>query len=117
MKKGERVARLQRMADLVFDTHAARLREAAQRRDVLKRQIAALDRKPSDALTDPQVAPFLFSYESWAAGRRGELNIRLARAHAEWMTRLDGTRTAFGRQQVLKKLAGSKAPDGTGEPR
>ena len=105
MSNHERIARLGQMADMVFDTKAARLREAAAKRDSLRNKIDTLNRPVGAEVDDPALARFLFSYESWAAGRRAELNIQLASAQGEWLSQLDRTRRAFGQQQVLKRIA------------
>ena len=105
MNGREQQARLQRMADMVFDERSARLRAAAERRDALRLQIDDLNHAPPAEAADPAIAPFFFAYETWAAARRAEVNMQLAVAQADWLSRLDDVRQAFGRREVLERIA------------
>ena len=103
----DRQLRLRAMAGLVFDTRLQALRQANEARDALLRQIADLDARPAgEGVLWPAAEVARFSYEQWAAARRAEINQRLAAQTALCLQAADETRRAFGRVQVLEKLAG-----------
>lgn len=106
MSRDERLARLTEMADLLFETRRAELRRAAEARDAVRTQIAALVRPvPEEAVPNPAMMRQAMVYESWASARRSLLNAELARRQADWLQRMEAARNAFGRNQVLARLS------------
>ena len=101
-----RLDRLVQVSALKRDLALADLSKAALARDRSRAQLAALDREspPTDlpALADQQVR---LAYRHWADRRRAELNLILARQTVDWLARRDAAAQAFGRAEVLGKLA------------
>ncbi|MGA0539503.1 hypothetical protein [Neotabrizicola sp. VNH66] len=106
MSRDEKMIRLTRMADLLFEARSAELRRAAEARDAVRAQISALLRPVAEEdRQNPAMMRQAMIYESWASVRRSELNAQLARRQAEWLQGMEAARRAFGRNQVLARLA------------
>lgn len=98
--------RLSAMARMVEEVGTAKLREAAALRDAVKAQIAALEAsRAQDAPKDAGEARVNYAYDQWAARRRAQLNLHLARHEASCRALMDEARRAFGRARVIEKLA------------
>jgi hypothetical protein len=110
MSRAKDLAKLGGLARLVLDHRLALLREAADRRDQSRQQIAALDQgaEPTDLppLAAGQVG---ILYQSWADARRSELNMLLARQTADWLEARQNAQTAFGRAEALRGAVGRLA--------
>lgn len=106
----ERLRRLQEMASLVMDARSQTLRQANAARDQLLFQLAALEAgQPEEGLPWPAPEMARFGYEQWAAGRRAEINLRLATQTAICHQAAGETRTAFGHKQVLEKISATRS--------
>lgn len=103
MAKDERLGRLRQMAGMVLETRSAELARVTGACDALRIQLAALDRLPPPG-ADLTASHSWFAFEQWASARRAEINLQLAAREAERLVRLEETRRAFGRSQVLSKL-------------
>ncbi|MFZ1470055.1 MAG: hypothetical protein WAT09_13925 [Paracoccaceae bacterium] len=102
----ERMHRLQDIAALVMDSRSQVLRRANDDRAALLKQLSDLE-AGSNGADLPWPAPEMtrFAYEQWAAGRRAEINLRLAAQTVVCLQAADETRQAFGRQQALNRIA------------
>jgi hypothetical protein len=106
MTRPRDIAALQGLARMLLDHRLSRLREAADRCDQCRMQIAALDRPPEqDGLELAASAQVALRYQLWADVRRSELNTVLARQTAEWLAARDDARHAFGRAEALRGIA------------
>lgn len=101
----ERLARMAEMAAMVLDARSVRLRAATEARAALLQQLAALDHPPPADPADSGAQQAFLAYEGWAAARRAAINLQLAQRHAEWLAAEAEARRAFGRKQVLEKIA------------
>ncbi len=100
-------AALQGLARLLLDHRLSRLRQAVDRCDQTRMQIAALDRPAEpDGLELAPSAQVSLRYQHWADVRRSELNTVLARQTAEWLAAREDARHAFGRAEALRGIAG-----------
>lgn len=104
---------LERLATLAAMTRDARLAVVAAKgraRNVSIGQLEALKLQPSGPgdLSIVAMAGAAALYDRWAEARRIEINRTLARQTAEWIEARDAARTAFGRAEVLARLAGGK---------
>ena len=101
------LAPLVRLSGMVLDAELARVRRAAAARDASLAALAALalaPSRPDDDISPIATAQAGLRYQRWADARRAEINIRLARQTAEWMTRRAEAATAFGRAEALRSL-------------
>lgn len=105
----ERLQRLVAMATLVSDARAHTLRLANEVRTGLQQQLTALEtiHLPCD-LPWPATEKAVFGYEQWAAGRRAEINLRLAAQTAVCLQATDESRLSFGRKITVEKLAAAR---------
>jgi hypothetical protein len=97
--------RLTAIAEIIVEQRLAKLQAcAAERNNSLQR---LQDLVPtSSAETDPiSQATTLLRYETWADARRREINLLLARQTVAWLEARSEAQSAFGRADVLKKLA------------
>lgn len=102
---GQDLGRLAAMARMVQDAGTARLRQAAEAREAVRAQIAALDAtRPTCAPQDTGEAKVAFAYEQWASRRRATLNIELAKREAVCLGLLEAARHDFGRARVIDRL-------------
>lgn len=100
-----RLARLQALSQMVLDARIADVTRAARARDDSRAHLRALQ-VPDVAGDDPVLsAQVAVRYQLWADGQRATINATLASQTAEWLEAQDRARTAFGRAQVLRKLA------------
>lgn len=110
MSEEQRLKRLAEMAGMVLDARSAEMARIASERDALKAQLAELNvSRSAEGLSPAAAAQALFSYEAWASRRRSELNLQIAAKQAEWLSHLEETRQAFGRNQVLSQLVDARA--------
>lgn len=100
-----RLAPLVDLGLLVLEASTSELRKAAAARDRVQDQLRGLDRNMAEAASSLAVAQAAHCYEIWAAERRAELNAQLASRQAAWMNELDAARHAFGRAQMLTRIA------------
>ncbi|SEN98974.1 hypothetical protein SAMN05216227_103725 [Pseudorhodobacter antarcticus] len=103
MNQAAKLARLQKISDLILDTHLEKLRICAAARNVSIRGLQDLTVQPTidDSL---QFAQSRMRYEAWADTRRAELNIMLARQTADWLDEKHAAEKAFGRAQNISRL-------------
>lgn len=110
MSRAQDLAMLGQLARLVLDHRLSLLRQAADRRERSRQQIADLDRMagPADlpTVTAGQVA---LRYQLWADARRTELNTQLARQTVDLLGARQDAETAFGRAEALRGIAGRLA--------
>ena len=110
MSRAKELAQLGGLARLVLDHRLALLREAADRRDQSRQQIAALDQSVEPADLPPVAAEQVaLRYQLWADARRTELNTVLARQTADWLEARQNAQTAFGRAEALRGAVGRLA--------
>lgn len=109
MTDRSRVARLTEMAAMVFDAKAEAMRAANHKREDIQRQIQALEAEHDP---DPGLWPAnkmaAFSYQQWAAERRSKLNVQLAAQSVVCLQAAEAAKLAFGRNQILQRLARPK---------
>lgn len=110
MTRAKDMAGLAGLAQLLLDHRLSQLREAANRREQSRTQIAALDLAAEPADLPPVAAgQVALRYQLWADTRRSELNALLARQTVDWMEARDAARNASGRTQALQAIAGRLA--------
>ena len=107
MSGTDRLARLAQLAGMVRDLRLADLERAGRARAESRARLAGLTVDPCAAdLGAIAAAQAEVRYQSWAEARRAEINLTLARQTAEWLEARDAACHAFGRAEVLRKLAG-----------
>lgn len=100
---------LQNLARMVSDHRLEALRRANQARAETQAQLDALVAGPADPALHPAAAALaLVSYEAWADGRRRDLIQLLARQKAAVAEAEAEARLAFGRAEVLGRLAATR---------
>ncbi|AZL59453.1 hypothetical protein EI545_11735 [Tabrizicola piscis] len=94
------------LADLLLRHHLGQMRQAAERLDRSRAQMAAID-KAADPADLPEVvaARVDCDYRRWADARKSELNLVLARQTAEVLAARAEAEVAFGRVQALRGIA------------
>lgn len=91
---------------LLLERELAALRGATLARDESLRLLADLEQPATNSdLPLAAEAEVALRYRRWAEGRRREINLTLARQTADWLEARDRARLAFGRVEVLDKLA------------
>lgn len=111
MTRDPRLVRLAEMAEMVLDARSVALRSAAERRLALQAQLDDLTKSAEmPQATDLAAARAAYAFESWAAARRADINLKLAMAQADWLAHLDEAQRAFGRTQVLKRMGNEARP-------
>ena len=106
MRDLEKLRRLAEISALLRDTRMLALETAARARQSSLDHLAALDRPTSADDLPPIVAgEVAMRYALWADRRRSEINQLLARQTVEWQQARDEAALAFGRAQVVGKLA------------
>lgn len=103
----ERLKQLATLSDLIRDRALEDLRRAAAERDMTKAHLAGLAVLPATGLSPLAAARAAQAYQQWADERRRQLNIQLARQTVTVMQRQADARQAFGRAEVLHRLAAS----------
>ncbi len=106
MSDREKLGRLGQVSALMRDTRMQELERAARARQASLDRLSELDRPatPNDlpAIVAGEVA---MRYALWADRRRSEINLMLARQTVEWQQARHEAALAFGRDQVVQKLA------------
>lgn len=106
MKQIENLYRLGALTQIVLDVQLARLTEAAAAREVSLAHLASLAQvTQAVGLSEMAQAQVQLTYDRWAEARRAEVNLVLARQTAEWMQARADASLAFGRRDVLRRLA------------
>lgn len=106
MTPAENLARLGALTRLVLDVQLSRLHSAAAARDASLAHLAALiPQAGAQDLLPVARAQAELAYDRWAEARRAEINQVLARQTAEWLQARADASLAFGRADVLRKLA------------
>lgn len=101
-----RIARLQALSQMILDARIADVTKAARAREDSLAHLRALQ-VPAVQGDDPVLsAQVALRYQTWADGQRAAINTTLAGQTADWLEAQDRARAAFGRAQVLRKLAG-----------
>jgi hypothetical protein len=93
------------MAAMLREAELARLARAAERREGARADLAAHDAAAPDAAAASSTVHVSARHESWRAARRAGLNQILARETAAWFEARDRAARAFGRADVLNRLA------------
>lgn len=111
MKTVKDVAKLAQLAKLVLDSRLSELDAAARAKQDCEKQLAGLAQPlQSDAALEGVAAELAgLNYQRWADARRQELNQVLARRTVTWIEVRDQARLAFGKKQVLEKIAARSA--------
>lgn len=111
MKLAKDVTKLAQLAELVLDSRLSELHAAARAKQDCEKQLAGLAQIPQSENALEGVAAELagLNYQRWADARRQELNQVLARRTVTWIEARDHARTAFGKRQVLEKIAARPA--------
>ncbi len=107
---GERIARLAPVTETLRDRGLARLRAAAIAREATLARLAALERPLPPGMDPVLAARLALHHEIWAAPRRRELNLVLARQTAAWMEARQDAARAFGRAEAIAVLARAATP-------
>ena len=106
MSATESLARLAQLAGMVRDLRLVELERAGQARAESRMRLAGLTLDPfASDLGAVATAQAEVRYQSWAEVRRAEINLTLARQTAEWLEAQAAARHAFGRAEVLRRLA------------
>lgn len=105
MKHQKNLHRLTALAALIRDQRLAKLQACAAERNMSLQRLQDLAPKPSEEADPIAQATTLMRYETWADARRREINLVLARQTAAWMAARAEAEGAFGRAEVLKKIA------------
>jgi hypothetical protein len=111
MSQNHKIAKLQRLTDMVLEAELSALKKAAAQRQDTLAKIEGLRAPPAvmDADTGAAAAVAALRYQSWADARRAELGQVLARQTADWLDLRDQAQRAFvrarGVDQVVAKLA------------
>lgn len=106
MNDKEKLRRLGQISALMRDTKMQLLETAARARQASLDRLAELDRPAVPNDLPPIVAgEVAMRYALWADQRRSEINLVLARQTVEWQEARQEAALAFGRDQVVQKLA------------
>lgn len=102
----DRLDRLAELAAMIRDAELARLAEASRRQDAARAALARFDAAAPGAAPGGVDATLIAArHQEWRAARRAQLNIALARETAAWSGVQDCAALAFGRSDVLARLA------------
>jgi hypothetical protein len=102
MSRAKDMKRLQVLAQLVLDQRLLTLKQAADRLERSRDQLAAINAAAAPADLPPVAAGLVdVAYQRWADVRRAELNGAIARQSADWIETRDVAGQAFGRVQAL----------------
>lgn len=104
MNGPDRLARLAQLAAMIKEAELIRLAEANRRRDAARAGLARHDAAAPEAEA-ARATLIAARHDVWRAVRRAELNTILARELAAWSGARDQAARAFGRDDVLTKLA------------
>ena len=97
---------LNSVVQLQLDLAQARLHKHAAEREATRALITGLDRPSRLTGEDPILSAKVdLVYQSWADGRRAELNTILARQTAIWMESVSEARQCFGKMDALRQVA------------
>lgn len=106
MKDLEKLRRLSQLSALMHQTKMHVLHRAAHARKESLERLAALDApQPPNNLPTIMAQEVALRYAVWADHRRSEINLGLARQTADWHHALQDAALAFGRDQVVQRLA------------
>ena len=109
MSETEKLQRLAQVSQVMLDARMLSLEKAARARQASLDLLAELDRPmPSGDLAPLVMAEVALRYALWADQRRSELNGILANQTVEWTEARQEAARAFGRNQIVQKLAGRK---------
>ncbi|SFB05376.1 hypothetical protein SAMN05421688_2592 [Poseidonocella pacifica] len=109
----EQMKALAELTDVAFQRASAPLVEFARREAELRAALAALtpssawlgaEDVPEDAKTMARQTGADFMWDRWAARKKSELNMALARVLAEKASVEARARRAFGRDQVVRQI-------------
>lgn len=105
MNRKQQIAQLQMLGQMVLDQRLHVLETAARARQESLDRLAAMVPGPTPEDLPPIAAHQAeMRYESWAALRRREINLTLARQTAEMLQARDAAGLAFGRVEAMKAL-------------
>lgn len=107
MKHKNNLQRLNVLAKLILDQRLAKLQACEVDRNQSLRRLQDLVPNPSDEADPIAKVTTLLRYEAWADARRREINLVLARQTVAWMDARKEAQGAFGRADVLTRMAKS----------
>ncbi|MDO9639068.1 MAG: hypothetical protein Q7J44_11045 [Pseudotabrizicola sp.] len=106
MTAADRLAQLQRIAQLLRDRDLMRLNAVSARKRQTEALLGALDKTQTGAVLDPIVAAQVVDrFGLWTTNRRILLNQQLARDTVEWIALRSAAQRSFGQAEVLGKLS------------
>lgn len=106
MSEREKLTRLAEVSQLMLDAKMLSLEKAARARQTSLDRLAELDRPVACGDMEPvRAAEVAMRYALWADQRRSEINSILANQTVTWVEARQEAARAFGRNQVVKKLA------------
>jgi len=103
-----RLRALGKLTELALEARLVKLRRAAELRDATCAALAVLNTPrpaPEGDLPLSALARSNLLYDLWADRQRREMNLKLARETALWLEERADASTAFGRNDVLNRLA------------
>lgn len=102
--RARQLGALHRLAALKLDVTLAELQRAARDREASLALLAGLETAAETDLPPVAAEQARLLHQRWAATRRTEINLVLARQTAEWMDRQSDARKAFGQVDALRHL-------------
>lgn len=105
MSDREKLAQIQKLAQLILDIRLVELERAARARQASLDHLADLNRPQPITVDNPVLAgEIAMRFQTWADQRRAAINLELAQQTVAWeAAKLDASQ-AFGRNSVLGKL-------------
>lgn len=106
MNRAEQLQKLRTLAQAIREGELSRLSRASLQKAKTEQLLAAIDQGHPPGGLDPVVAAQVVDrFGLWKTNRRILLNQQLARDTVEWMAARTAAQHAFGRAEVLEKLA------------
>lgn len=104
----DRLARLAQLAAMIREAELARLADASCSRDSAREALARHDAAAPGDAEGARATLIAARHDDWRANRRAQLNTTLARETAAWSGARDSAARAFGRGDVLARLASAR---------
>jgi hypothetical protein len=106
MRRKQEVQAITELARLMLDHRLAGLRDAANRLEQSRKQLAAVNASTATADLPPVAAGLVdLAYQRWADTRRAELNAVIARQSVAVIEARAEAAMAFGKVQALQGVA------------